>query len=104
MAASVFGEAARAIDLDPRSLAPALAERETAPDEHELAYVELSVELSAVTPGRAGATGSAATPFDADVDGPSATPELSATPEPSVASESSAPFDFEAELDSVRAA
>jgi len=52
--------------------------------------------LSAVTPGRVDATGSAATPFDADVD--------LALADPSVPSESSAPFDFEAELDSVRAA
>jgi hypothetical protein len=115
MAASVFGEAARAIDLDPRSLTPALTERETVADEHELAYMELSVELSAVTPGRIDATGSA-TPFDVDVDGPSAPSEPSVAREPSAASESSAasepsvpsgssvPFDFEAELDSVRAA
>jgi 8-amino-7-oxononanoate synthase len=109
MAASVFGEAARAIDLDPRSLTPALTERETVADEHELAYMELSVELSAVTPGRIDATGSA-TPFDVDVDWPSApskpsvAPESSAASEPSVPSGSSVPFDFEAELDSVRAA
>jgi len=102
MAASVFGQAARAIDLDPRSLTPALAEREMVLDEHELAYMELSVELSAVTPGRVDATGSAATPFDADVDLALADPSVPS--ESSAPSEPSAPFDFEAELDSVRAA
>ncbi len=42
MAASVFGDAARAIGLDPESLAPALPERREAIDERELAYAELT--------------------------------------------------------------
>jgi hypothetical protein len=54
--------------------------------------VELSVELSAVTPGRVDATGAAVAPFDLDAT------------KPSLPSEPSVPFDFEAELDGVRAA
>jgi glycine C-acetyltransferase/8-amino-7-oxononanoate synthase len=42
MAAAVFGEAARAIGLEPESLTPALAERETEVHERELAYTELT--------------------------------------------------------------
>ena len=42
MAARVFGDAARALGLEPASLTPALPERETAFDEHELAYAELT--------------------------------------------------------------
>jgi glycine C-acetyltransferase/8-amino-7-oxononanoate synthase len=119
-AARVFGAAARAIDLDPASLAPALAERETASIERELAYVE----LSAVAHERVDADGSMATPFDLERDGEEASlpaaaaavaaadveldvdaPQSPATrsPVPALAA-TSAPFDFERELDSVRAA
>ncbi len=84
MAASVFGEAARAIGLDPASLEPALPERERTAWEHQLgertgyerqlAYTE----LTAVASVRSGADGN---------------DELAA-----------APFDLERELDGVRAA
>jgi 8-amino-7-oxononanoate synthase len=90
MAASVLGDAARAIGLDPASLAPALPEREAAPygrqlstpyesqpgtphERHQLDYTELTAVAS----------------VRADVDGE----ELAA-----------APFDLERELDGVRAA
>jgi 8-amino-7-oxononanoate synthase len=81
MAASVLGEAARAIGLDPASLAPALPERELtsyerqlgSPHERQLAYTELTAVAS----------------VRADVDGDDELP---------------APFDLERELDGVRAA
>jgi glycine C-acetyltransferase/8-amino-7-oxononanoate synthase len=61
MAASVFGDAARAIGLQPESLTPALAERETEVEERELAYTE----LTAFAHGRADADEDAtAVPFD----------------------------------------
>jgi 8-amino-7-oxononanoate synthase len=83
MAASVLGEAARAIGLNPASLEPALPERErtvyeprrdTPHDLHELAYTELTAVASVRS--------------DADGDD-----ELAA-----------APFDLERELDGARAA
>jgi 8-amino-7-oxononanoate synthase len=61
MAASVFGEAARAVGLEPESLTPALAERETELDERELAYTELTA--FAHERAQAGEDASAA-PFD----------------------------------------
>jgi 8-amino-7-oxononanoate synthase len=61
MAASVFGEAARAMGLEPESLTPALAERETELEERELAYTE----LTAFAHERAAAhEDAAAVPFD----------------------------------------
>jgi 8-amino-7-oxononanoate synthase len=82
MAASVLGEAARAIGLDPASLEPALPEREHTPYErqlgtpherHQLAYTELTAVAS----------------VRGDVEGEELT---------------TAPFDLERELDGVRAA
>jgi glycine C-acetyltransferase/8-amino-7-oxononanoate synthase len=120
MAASVFGDAARAIGIEPASLAPALPERQEAADERELAYTE----LTAVASVRVDADdGSAATPFDLERDahGPSVpAPALAdpgapldgsgdrdadapRVPVPALA-EPNAPFDFERELHSVRAA
>ncbi len=113
MAASVFGEAARAIGLDPESLAPALPEREEAIDERELAYTE----LTAYAHERSDADdGSAVAPFDLErverdgdrVPAPrrstsSATQTHRGSRVPALAG-TSAPFDFERELDSVRAA
>jgi glycine C-acetyltransferase/8-amino-7-oxononanoate synthase len=120
-AARVFGAAARAIDLDPESLAPALAEREAVRDKHELAYAELTAYTStrsavedeaSLVPfdlerdernGEAApvlATGAPVPDVDVDVERDVDTPRV---PVPALA-ESSAPFDFERELDSVRAA
>jgi 8-amino-7-oxononanoate synthase len=114
-AARVFGEAARAIGLEPGSLTPAQAEREAASIERELAYVELSTAARV----RVDANVSAAAPFDLERDGndsqvaaaeaaPAAAELERGVDAPSSAvpafAESSVPFDFEAELDSVRAA
>ncbi|MGO9320852.1 MAG: 8-amino-7-oxononanoate synthase [Solirubrobacteraceae bacterium] len=60
MAASVFGDAARAIGIEPASLEPALPERQEAADERELAYTE----LTAIASVRVDADESAAAPFD----------------------------------------
>jgi glycine C-acetyltransferase/8-amino-7-oxononanoate synthase len=113
-AASVFGAAARAIGLDPRSLSPAQAERGTS-IERELAYVE----LSAVAHERVDVSASAGAPFDLERDGDDALvpaaeaapaaaelerdAEAPSSPVPALAG-TSAPFDFERELDDVRAA
>jgi glycine C-acetyltransferase/8-amino-7-oxononanoate synthase len=120
-AARVFGAAARAIDLDPESLAPALAEREAVRGKHELAYAELTAHAStrsavegesSLVPfdlerdersGEAApvlATGAPVPAADVDVERDVDTPRV---PVPALV-ESSAPFDFERELDSVRAA
>jgi 8-amino-7-oxononanoate synthase len=124
-AARVFGAAARAIDLDPESLAPALAEREAVRDEHELAYAELTAHASTRS---AVEDESSLVPFDLERD----ERDGEATPDPATGApvpaacidveldverdadtprvpvpgllESRAPFDFERELDSVRAA
>jgi 8-amino-7-oxononanoate synthase len=72
MAAEVFGDAARAIGIDPASLQTALPERQQASEERELAYTELT------------AVG---------------TVHVDVGEEPA-----DAPFDFERELHSVRAA
>ncbi len=108
MAAGVFGEAAHAIGLDPESLAPALPEREEALDERELAYEQ----LTAYAHERSDAEATTA-PFDLerDVSDPSSPAgedlereaDASHAPVPALAG-SRAPFDFERELDSVRAA
>jgi 8-amino-7-oxononanoate synthase len=95
MAASVFGEAARAAGIDPASLTPALPERQGPIEERELAYTE----LTAVAHERAGARDqSSPALFDLEQDGGGASTELPAL----IAS--SAPFDVERELHSVRAA
>ncbi len=95
MAASVFGNAARAIGLEPASLAPALPERQAAVDERELTYVELTT----VAHERFDADdASAAAPFDLERDG-----DRPSLPVPEL-TESVAPFDLERELHSVRAA
>jgi 8-amino-7-oxononanoate synthase len=131
MAAEVFGDAARAIGIDPASLQPAPPERQQASEERELAYTELTaVGTVHVDAGEE----LALAPFDLERDavGQSAVLERSAVGEPSHASEPSrrtepsragdpseadepsmpvaalagadAPFDFERELHSVRAA
>jgi glycine C-acetyltransferase/8-amino-7-oxononanoate synthase len=83
MAASAFGDAARAIGIDPASLAPALSERQEAiVDERELTYTELTVTE----------------PFDLERDADAPHARVPALAEPS------APFDLERELHSVRAA
>ncbi len=123
MAASVFGKAARAIGLDPESLTPALPERQEANDERELGELAYT-ELTAVASVRFDAgSDSAPAPFDLEreADGPSAPArapkELDSSlgldldrdtdepraPVPALA-EPGAPFDFERELHSVRAA
>jgi len=96
MAASVFADCARAIGVEPASLAPPLIERQAAIDERELAYME----LTAVAHERADADeDSPSMPFDLERDGEDAPP----LPVPAVA-EPGGPFDLERELESVRAA
>jgi len=97
MAATVFGDAARAIGIEPASLEPALAERQRSREERELVYTE----LTAVATVRADADEEPAfAPFDlerdADADGSSIHVAALAGAD--------APFDFERELHSVRAA
>ncbi len=95
MAASVFGDAARAIGLEPASLEPALPERQQADDERELVYKE----LTALATIRADADeDSALTPFDLEREA-----DEPAVPVAALAG-ADAPFDFERELHSVRAA
>lgn len=91
IAAGVFGEAAHAIGLDPESLVPALAEHEAAIDERELAYAH--VTEYAHEHGEP-----AAAPFDLEHE--AGAPQ---TPVDALAG-TSAPFDFERELDGARAA
>jgi 8-amino-7-oxononanoate synthase len=117
-AAGALGAAARAIGVDPASLAPALPERQQAAEERELAYTE----LTAVASVRIDGVGvPAAAPFDlerdadaapltvpafAGVDAPSESDRETGTlevPVPALAGPN-APFDFERELHSVRAA
>jgi 8-amino-7-oxononanoate synthase len=119
MAARVFGEAARAIGLEPASLTPALPERQTAIAERELAYVELTAvaherayadDLSTSAPfdlERDGENGHSVpvpalaepgVPFDLERDG-----DAPRAPSPAFA-EPDAPFDLERELHGVRAA
>jgi 8-amino-7-oxononanoate synthase len=96
MAASVFGDAARRLGIDPASLTPALGEREPVLDEREMAYTELTAYAHEPSHGD---DASAVTPFDVESDGESQpTAPMPATAEPS------APFDLERELDSARAA
>ena len=97
MAASVFGAAARAIGLEPESLTPALAERETTAHERELAYMELTASVNERAEGDPDAE-SAAVPFDLESDADAPQPPASALEQPT------APFDLERELHSVRAA
>ena len=61
MAASVFGDAARRLGIDPASLTPALGEREPVPDEREMAYTELTAYAHEPSHGD---DAYAATPFD----------------------------------------
>jgi 8-amino-7-oxononanoate synthase len=79
MAATVFGSVARELGLEPATLTPALSERETALDEHELEYTE----LTAFAHERPHAE-----------EGPSSDPLV----------EARAPFDVEREMQSARAA
>ncbi len=95
MAARVFGDAARALGLEPASLTPALPERETAIDERELAYAELTAFAHERSYGD---EESAAAPFDVERDS-----DASQAPAPALA-EPRAPFDLEREIQSVRAA
>jgi 8-amino-7-oxononanoate synthase len=83
MAASVFGEAARKLGLEPSAMTPPLPEHQEASEERALAYTERT------TVGHARFTaedGAAPAPFDLEL------------------TEPSAPFDFERELHGVRAA
>jgi 8-amino-7-oxononanoate synthase len=117
-AAVTLGAAARAIGVDPASLAPALPERQQASEERELAYTE----LTAVASVRVAGVGELATaPFDLERDAAAAPLPVPAfatagaplesdretgaleVPVPALAGPS-APFDFERELHSVRAA
>jgi glycine C-acetyltransferase/8-amino-7-oxononanoate synthase len=122
MAARVFGKAARAIGVEPASLAPALPERQDASDERELAYTE----LTAVASIRSDAAGeSMLAPFDLERDGDGAqlpaaalagagadaplelerdTEAMEIPVQAQALAGSDAPFDFERELHSVRAA
>jgi 8-amino-7-oxononanoate synthase len=95
MAAAVFGDAARALGIEPATLEPALPERLQPAEERELVYKE----LTAVATVRAETDeGSGLEPFDLERD----------AGEPSVGTTAlagaDAPFDFERELHSVRAA
>jgi 8-amino-7-oxononanoate synthase len=95
MAAEVFGDAARAVGIEPSSLQRALPERQQIGEERELAYTE----LTAVATVRADAgEESADAPFDLERD----TGEQS-IPVAALAG-ADAPFDFERELHGVRAA
>ncbi|MGA2455883.1 MAG: 8-amino-7-oxononanoate synthase [Solirubrobacteraceae bacterium] len=93
MAARVFGDAARAIGVDPESLTPALAERELASDERELRYTE----LTAVARERIDGDGRAgAAPFDLERDDGAAVPA-------GAFDESELPFGGAREVDAARA-
>jgi 8-amino-7-oxononanoate synthase len=80
MAAGVFGAAARKVGLDPASMKPPLSERQEAIAQRELAYSELTAVGHVRFDGEEESSGA---PFDL---------------------EPNAPFDFERELHSVRAA
>jgi 8-amino-7-oxononanoate synthase len=98
MAATVFGDAARAIGIEPASLEPAPAERQRSDEEErELVYTE----LTALATVRSDANEeSALAPFDLERDANAA-----GSPIPVAAlAGADAPFDFERELHSVRAA
>jgi aspartate aminotransferase-like enzyme len=102
MAAAVFGDTARELGLEPASLAPALAERESATEpaeEREMAYTELTAfahERSHVE------MESAPAPFDLERDGDGdGHGEETRVP---VLAEPDGPFDLERELQSARAA
>jgi 8-amino-7-oxononanoate synthase len=95
MAAEVFGDAARAIGIDPASLQPAPPERQQASEERELAYTELTaVGTVQVDAGEDSALG----PFDLEQDADEPSIPVAAL------AGADAPFDFERELHSVRAA
>ncbi|HSZ03748.1 MAG TPA: 8-amino-7-oxononanoate synthase [Solirubrobacteraceae bacterium] len=98
MAASVFGDAARKLGIDPASLTPALGEHEPVLDGREMAYTELTAY--AHDPSSED-DASAATPFDVESDSESDGESPPTAPVPAMAS---APFDVERELDSARAA
>jgi 8-amino-7-oxononanoate synthase len=99
MAASVFGAVARKLGLEPTTLTPALGERETALNEHQLAYTELTAfahERSHAEEEHSPA------PFDVERDG-HASQSPPAAPAPALA-EARAPFDLEREMQGARAA
>jgi 8-amino-7-oxononanoate synthase len=96
MAATVFGDAAHAIGLEPASLTPASPERQTANDEvdeREGTYAELPYTELTVSPTHEQPTEQFDVELDLDADAPV---PARAAPE--------APFDFERELHDVRAA
>jgi glycine C-acetyltransferase/8-amino-7-oxononanoate synthase len=102
MAATVFGDAAHAIGLEPASLTPAPPERRTAieePDEREGAYAELPYTELTVSPSYEQPTEQ----FDVELDLDADAPFDADTPVPARAAPD-APFDFERELHDVRAA
>jgi hypothetical protein len=94
MAAAVFGDAARELGLEPASLTPALPERQTAIDERELAYTELTAFAHERSYGDDGSPA----PFDLERDG-----DEQPDPAPALA-ESRVPFDLERDISDVRAA
>jgi 8-amino-7-oxononanoate synthase len=96
MAATVFGDAAHAIGLEPASLTPASPERQTAideVDERKGTYAELPYTELTVSPTHEQPTEQFDVELDLDADAPV---PARAAPE--------APFDFERELHDVRAA
>jgi len=101
LAASVFGEVARDLGIEPASMSPPLLERATAIEELETAEAEVAeIEIARLRrePLFDGG-GIPSVPFDLDDEGTSAIPaDLDAEDAPT------APFDFERELQSVRAA
>jgi 8-amino-7-oxononanoate synthase len=107
MAATVFADAARAIGLDPASIAPALSERQTTIelDERESAYAEHRygelryTELTVVTHERAPADDASSEPFDLEREG-HREPALSAANVSSPTTHDQPTEEFNVELDS----
>ncbi len=101
MAASVFGEVARELGIEPATMTSPLLERATALEELEVAeaeVTEIQIARLAHEPLFDAARAPSA-PFDLDADGTPAAPfDLDAQEPPT------APFDLERELQSVRAA
>ncbi len=95
MAAGVFGDAARAIGLEPASLTPALPEREIEIEEQELEYRELTAFAHERPHAHDDqfATQELVVPFDLESDADARPVRVRTLTEPS------APFDAEHELD-----
>ncbi len=103
LAAGVFGDAARAIGLEPESLTPALSERDDALEQRELEYTELTAFASErpyaqdgrdADHGEPAARGlAAAAPFDLEREAQAHPVSIAALTQPTE------PFDVEHELD-----